>query len=147
MITTLESVVLQTGRSGKITPVANLSPINLKGSLIKRASLYNIKNVIDKGYRVNDQVLIERAGDVIPAVSEIVKAGDGKFVLEDFHLANIPSTTNNFPGFSMKPLKCPCSKSQPLYEKDGSPDYFCKFSKCDAILLGKYLLNFFSFII
>ncbi|TVQ66856.1 MAG: NAD-dependent DNA ligase LigA [Balneolaceae bacterium] len=71
-VTTLESVTLQVGRLGKITPVAELKPVLLAGTTVKRASLHNEDEIIRKDIRAGDTVIIEKAGEIIPQVVSVV---------------------------------------------------------------------------
>jgi DNA ligase (NAD+) len=66
--TILENIVLQVGRTGAITPVAILKPVLLAGSTISRATLHNQEEIARKDIRIGDQVIIEKAGEVIPEV-------------------------------------------------------------------------------
>jgi len=69
--TRLNAVTFQVGRTGAITPVAELAPVLLSGSTVARATLHNFEEVKRKDIRIGDHVLIEKAGEVIPAVIEV----------------------------------------------------------------------------
>jgi DNA ligase (NAD+) len=66
--TVVDDIVLQVGRTGVITPVANLRPVEVSGVMVSRATLHNWHELEKKDIRIGDTVLVERAGDVIPAV-------------------------------------------------------------------------------
>ncbi len=71
--TRLNAITIQVGRTGAVTPVAELQPIeNLSGTEVKRATLHNEGYIIDKDIRVGDTVIVEKAGEIIPAVLGIV---------------------------------------------------------------------------
>ena len=70
--TVLKAITLQVGRTGVLTPVAELEPVELAGSTIARATLHNEDEVRRKDIRVGDTVIIEKAGEVIPAVVAVV---------------------------------------------------------------------------
>ncbi|TFF92727.1 NAD-dependent DNA ligase LigA, partial [Candidatus Thorarchaeota archaeon] len=72
--TKLLSIDVQVGRTGRLTPVANLEPVNIGGVEVKRASLHNPSEIERKDVRVGDYVLIERAGDVIPQVVKPIES-------------------------------------------------------------------------
>jgi DNA ligase (NAD+) len=72
--TVLRAILLQVGRTGVVTPVADLEPVHLRGSTIARATLHNEDEIRRKDIRVGDTVIIQKAGEVIPAVLEVVMA-------------------------------------------------------------------------
>src|SRR5690606_14178848 len=69
--TIVESVSIQEGKSGILTPVANLKPVILAGTLVKRASLHNFDELARLDLRENDTVVIEKAGEIIPQVVKV----------------------------------------------------------------------------
>jgi len=71
--TVIESIVVQVGKSGALTPVANLAPVQLSGTTVRRASLHNFDEMQRLDVRIGDTVLIEKAGEIIPKVVEVKK--------------------------------------------------------------------------
>jgi len=69
--TKLKSISFQVGRTGSITPVANLEPINLSGTIIKRASLHNAEYISKLDIRINDYVYVEKGGEIIPKIKSV----------------------------------------------------------------------------
>lgn len=71
-ITQIESIDVQVGRTGILTPVANLRPVRIGGVLVKRVTLHNQDEIDRKDIRIGDWVVVERAGDVIPKVVTVI---------------------------------------------------------------------------
>ena len=71
--TIVESIDVQVGKSGILTPVANLTPVQLAGTTVKRASLHNFDELNRLGVRCGDTVVVEKAGEIIPQVIEVKK--------------------------------------------------------------------------
>jgi len=70
--TRLKEITLQIGRTGVLTPVAELEPVQLAGTVVKRATLHNEDEIRRKDIRIGDRVLVEKAGEIIPAVVRVV---------------------------------------------------------------------------
>ncbi len=70
--TIVKNIAVQVGKSGALTPVADLEPVPLAGTTVKRASLHNFEELARKDVRVGDTVIIEKAGEIIPQVIEVV---------------------------------------------------------------------------
>lgn len=85
--TVVEAISLQVGRTGAITPVAELQPVGIGGVLVRRASLYNEEDLARKDIRIGDTVVVQRAGDVIPQVVSVLldkrPFGTMRFVMPD----------------------------------------------------------------
>lgn len=112
--TRILDIVIQVGRTGSLTPVANLKPVNIGGVTVSRATLHNEDEIQRKDIRIGDVVLVQRAGDVIP---EIVKVIDGK-------------RTGDERKFSM-PKCCPVCGSDVFREK-GEAALRCINAGCPA---------------
>ena len=114
VITRLIDIIFTVGRTGKITPNAVLEPVKVCGSTISRATLHNEDNVIDKNIMIKDDVVIRKAGDVIPeVVRPLIERRDGK---------EIP--------FKMI-TNCPICNT-PLVRKIDEADYYCPNIHCNA---------------
>jgi len=103
----IESIQCQVGRTGKITPVAHLKPINIGGVLVQRATLHNADEIVRKDIRVGDTVVIQRAGDVIPQVIAVERERRPPSS-EPYHF----------------PDKCPVCESL-LVREEGEADTYC----------------------
>ncbi len=74
--TVLHSISYQVGRTGAITPVANLEPVQLAGTIVKRASLHNADQIAKLDIRVNDEVFVEKGGEIIPKIIGVANRGN-----------------------------------------------------------------------
>jgi DNA ligase (NAD+) len=82
--TTVEDIVVQVGRTGRLTPVALLDPVDVGGVTVSRATLHNPDEIASLGVDIGDRVRVKRAGDVIPHVDEVVeKRSNGVFAFPD----------------------------------------------------------------
>lgn len=111
--TKLREISIQVGRTGVITPVAELEPVLLAGSTISRATLHNLDYIQQKDIREGDTVIIEKGGDVIPKVSGVV--------LEERSPQAVPYTF---------PEHCICSEDSKLVRPEGEANYFCTNPEC-----------------
>ncbi len=117
--TLLKDITLQVGRIGTITPVAELEPVFLAGSTISRATLHNEDYIREKDVRVGDTVVVEKSGDVIPAIAGFVAEKRPKGV-KPFKF----------------PHKCP-SCGGPIIRLEGEAAYYCENYECPAQVRGR----------
>ncbi|MDD4363050.1 MAG: NAD-dependent DNA ligase LigA [Atribacterota bacterium] len=73
MTTTIQDIIVGVGRTGALTPVAILAPVNISGSKVQRATLHNEDEIKRKDIRIGDTVLIQKAGEIIPEVVKVIK--------------------------------------------------------------------------
>ncbi len=114
--TILESITVQVGRTGVLTPVANLKPVHLAGTTVSRASLHNADEIERLDARVGDTVRIEKSGEIIPQVIEVVKS----------------KRQGNLKKFIF-PLKCPVCQT-PVERIEGEVATRCVNPSCKAKL-------------
>jgi DNA ligase (NAD+) len=121
-ITKLESVRWQVGRTGKLTPVAELVPVAIGGTTVRNATLHNVDEIERLGIKIGDWVQVERGGDVIPKVAKVIDDKDhprGKTEIEI-------------------PERCPVCGNK-VVRSEGEVDYRCVNANCPAKLLGTIL--------
>ncbi|MBC7073949.1 NAD-dependent DNA ligase LigA, partial [Candidatus Parcubacteria bacterium] len=123
--TKVKDIVIQVGRTGKLTPVAILEPVKVGGVTISRATLHNFDWLEKLDVRIGDTVVVQRAGDVIPEVVSVLqnlRTGKEKTV--------------------KRPQKCPLCQA-PVIKKEGQVDLYCSNKDCFATR-RRYLYHFVS---
>jgi len=114
--TTVRDVVVQVGRTGRLTPVALLDPVDVGGVTVSRASLHNPEEIARLGVDVGDEVTVERAGDVIPDVTEVVdEHTEGHFAFPDTcPVCGAPVEREGPLAFCPAGLGCPAQREQAI---------------------------------
>ena len=114
VLTKLENIEFCVGRTGKITPRADLAPVRVAGSVVRSATLNNEDYIMEKDIRIGDTVSIRKAGDIIPEVVEVIKK------------------RRNGDEMPFKMIdNCPICGSK-LIRKENEAAYFCLNKNCDA---------------
>jgi len=119
MTTKLLDIELGVGKTGAVTPVAILEPVNLAGSIVSRASLHNFDEIERLDVRIGDKVLIKKAAEIIPKVIKVVET--------DEH--------NDLPKY-VAPKTCPECGS-PLEVRDGEVNLYCANENCSSVAKAK----------
>lgn len=117
--TRLNAITWQVGRTGKLTPVAELQEVELSGSRVKRASLHNISEIRRKDIRIGDKVFIEKAAEIIPQVVKSIKEERNGSELE-----------------IAEPMTCPVCNGE-LKREEGLVDIKCINEACPAKIQGE----------
>jgi DNA ligase (NAD+) len=127
-VTQIEDILIQVGRTGKLTPVAALSPVFIGGTTVSRATLHNQDEIERLGVRIGDWVMVERGGDVIPKVTRVVNEGEHRRPADarEFHM----------------PATCPECGGH-IVRTEGEVNSFCVNVNCPA-KLRESLLHFAS---
>jgi DNA ligase (NAD+) len=124
--TQIEDILVQVGRTGKLTPVAALKPVPIGGTMVSRATLHNMDEIERLGVKIGDWVEVERGGDVIPKVVRVID--DAKH----------PRGTTEF----VMPTRCPVCGGH-VVRVEGEADHRCVNQKCPA-KLRETILHFAS---
>ena len=137
-VTRLDDVLFQVGRTGKVTPVAALAPVGLGGITVTRATLHNADEIARLGVTIGDLVQVERGGDVIPKIVQVIAEG-----------AALPEGAVAAKGLKrgiaraiVFPVECPVCASE-LVKAEGEVDWRCVNASCPA-RLREELLHFAS---
>ena len=125
-ITKIEDILVQVGRTGKLTPVAALKPVPIGGTTVSRATLHNMDEIERLGVKIGDWVEVERGGDVIPKVTRVLEDKDHPRGHKSFHM----------------PEKCPVCGGN-VVRTEGEVDHRCVNQKCPA-KLRETILHFAS---
>jgi DNA ligase (NAD+) len=118
----IEDIQVQVGRTGAVTPVAHLKPVHLAGVVVKRATLHNEDEIRRKGIRIKDHVRVQRAGEVIPEVVEVIKNKRSGHEKE----------------FKM-PARCPVCGAE-IFRPEGEAIARCTNAACPAQVMGRIRL-------
>ena len=124
-VTKLKDITWQVGRTGAITPVAELEPVKLAGSTISRSTLHNFDEIVRKDIRIGDTVVIEKGGDVIPKIVSVV--------LKERPKSSKPTAP---------PELCPVCKSK-INKPENEVAFYCENPECSAQIKGR-LIHFAS---
>src|SRR6185369_1328491 len=125
-ITKIEDILVQVGRTGKLTPVAALKPVPIGGTTVSRATLHNMDEIERLGVKIGDWVEVERGGDVIPKVTRVVEDKDHPRGHKLFHM----------------PERCPVCGGH-VVRTEGEADHRCVNANCPA-KLRETILHFAS---
>jgi len=123
-ITQVKDITVQVGRTGKLTPVAELAPVFIGGTTVSRATLHNADFILGLGLRIGDYVKVERGGDVIPKVVEVIEDADHPRGSREFTFPSV----------------CPECHS-PVVRAEDEVDFRCVNADCPA-KLRESLLHF-----
>ena len=125
-ITKVEDILVQVGRTGKLTPVAALTPVPIGGTTVSRATLHNMDEIERLGLHIGDWVEVERGGDVIPKVTRVLDDKEHPRGRKLFHM----------------PEKCPVCGTH-VVRTEGEVDHRCVNANCPA-KLRETILHFAS---
>lgn len=117
-VSKLRSISYQVGRTGAITPVANLEPVQLAGTIVKRASLHNADQIAKLDIRVGDEVFVEKGGEIIPKITAVSKRGGETYPTQ--YITHCPE----------------CGTG--LVRKEGEAQHYCpNFYGCPPQIVGR----------
>ncbi|RED45895.1 NAD-dependent DNA ligase LigA [Seonamhaeicola aphaedonensis] len=118
--TTLNSITYQVGRTGAITPVANLEPVELAGTTVKRASLHNADQIEKLDIRIGDEVYVEKGGEIIPKILGVDLSKRPEFSLPTKYITHCPECETE------------------LIRKEGEAQHYCpNYNGCKPQIIGR----------
>ena len=116
--TTLNSITYQVGRTGAITPVANLEPVQLAGTIVKRASLHNADQIEKLNLHIGDEVFVEKGGEIIPKIIGVAKRNSNSEPI--VYITNCPDCGHR------------------LERKEGEAQHYCpNYYECPPQIIGR----------
>ncbi|MGH9443698.1 MAG: NAD-dependent DNA ligase LigA [Thermoanaerobaculia bacterium] len=113
-LTVVREIGVQVGRTGTLTPVAQLEPVAIAGTVVRRATLHNYEDLARKDVRVGDTVAVEKGGDVIPKITRVL-------------VEKRPATSREF----RMPVRCPAC-GEPVVREEGEVAVRCVNASCPA---------------
>jgi DNA ligase (NAD+) len=118
--TRLESISYQVGRTGSITPVANLQPVQLAGTIVKRASLHNADQIAKLDIRVSDVVFVEKGGEIIPKIIQVDLSKRTTYIPPTHYITHCPECQT------------------PLVRAEGEANHYCpNYTGCPPQIIGR----------
>lgn len=121
VLTRLLSISYQVGRTGAVTPVANLQPVQLAGTTVKRASLHNADVMAALDIHINDMVWVEKGGEIIPKITAVDKTARSANTIPAAFVTNCPE----------------CAET--LVRHEGEAAWYCVNTKCRPVVIGKLI--------
>ncbi|MBP6374373.1 MAG: NAD-dependent DNA ligase LigA, partial [Flavobacterium sp.] len=118
--TRLDSISYQVGRTGSITPVANLQPVQLAGTIVKRASLHNADQIAKLDIRVGDVVFVEKGGEIIPKIIQVDLSKRTTYIPPTHYITHCPECQT------------------PLVRAEGEANHYCpNYTGCPPQIIGR----------
>jgi len=140
--TTLRQVVFQVGRTGAVTPVANMDPVQLAGTQVRRATLHNADVMASLDLHVGDHVLVEKGGEIIPKIVGKAETDNSKFKIQNSKVKSEEGAGEQCSIFNVQSSinfvdRCPVCGSK-LVRYEGEAAHYCpNDTGCPPLILGR----------
>ena len=140
--TTLRQVVFQVGRTGAVTPVANMDPVQLAGTQVRRATLHNADVMAGLDLHVGDHVLVEKGGEIIPKIVGKAETDNSKFKIQNSKFKSEEGAGEQCSIFNVQSSisfvdRCPVCGSK-LVRYEGEAAHYCpNDTGCPPLILGR----------